>query len=122
MIKSEGTSFSELNIALIKLPSSIQTIIFLLKEDIKNQKLFNSLREIGLEDSPYQSDLCSVILPAIGLDSDNDETISLYIALLKKYSAASEPTVTSFTEQAFHLYAELSSFNKQAEYDNHPNG
>jgi len=107
----------ELKTPLVKLPSSIQTIIFLLKEDIKSQKLFNSLREIGLYDSPYQSDLSSVILPTIGLDCSNDETIALYIALLKKYSAASEPDDSSFTEHAFHLYTELrANVNKEEQH------
>jgi len=106
-------SSDSLKIPLIEFPVPVQAIIFLLKEDIKSEKFFSSLRALGLTDSIYQSDLSSLILTSIGLESDDDETINLYIALLKKYSAASESSNSSFTEQAFHLYTELMMAKEQ---------
>jgi len=45
-----------LKVQLIKLPAEIEFTLFLIREDLKSNKFFNTLGKVGFEDSPYRSD------------------------------------------------------------------
>lgn len=98
---------------LVKLPSEVQIILYLIKEELKSHKFFSALREIGLDDSYYQSELNPIILAHFDLDDESNETMDLYFALLEKYSRIIEPGNNSLQNEAFNFYVDLMMTKKK---------
>jgi hypothetical protein len=102
------------NFSLIKLPTNAQLAIFLIKEELKSLKFFNSLRDAGLDDCYYQPHLDELIMAYVGLDDDENETYDSYYNIMEKYSQKIEPDIESITEQAFNAYMELINLQKRS--------
>lgn len=91
----------------LKLPSKVENTLYLIKEELKSRKFFNSLRESGLDDCHYQPHLDELIMASVGLDDDSNETFDFYYNTIEEYSEKIVPGESSAVEQAFNVYLEL---------------
>jgi hypothetical protein len=98
--------------ALITLPASTQITIFLIREELKSRKHFNTLHQLGLTECHYQPHLDSLILETLGIDASSDETFEVYDSIIEKRSNKIEPTNDSVMKQAMKAYHELLSEKK----------
>jgi len=90
----------------ISLPLSAKLTLFLIKEELKTRKFFNSLRQLGLSDSPYQPNLDELIMTNIGFDNSN-ESFEFYYEVIEKYSKKIESDEDSIIELALNVYIDL---------------
>jgi len=97
----------KLNVQLLKLPSEIEFTLFLIKEDLKSNKFFNTLAKVGFEDNPYRSDFSAMVLASIGFEGRSDKLYELYYDLLNKYSKKVENDNRKIVKVAFNLYVDL---------------
>lgn len=102
-----------LNLRLVKLPSKIELILFLIKEELKSAKFFNGLSKVGLDDCYYQSHFGTLILGYMGFDDRPDDLYSFYVSLIDEYSEKIEPDNNSIVKYAFEVYVELVVERKQ---------
>lgn len=98
---------------LIKMPSHMEVTLFLIGEELKSRKFFNSLQELGLDDSYYQPHLDELIMANVRLDDDSNDTFDFYYNIMEKYSKKIEPDKDSITEQALNAYTELVNDQKR---------
>lgn len=98
---------------LIKLPSKAQVSLYLIQEELKSRKLFQGLREAGLDDCYFQPHLDSLILRNIGMYDGTDETFSIYDNIIEKRSRKIEADHDSIMKQAFKAYQELRNEKKK---------
>lgn len=91
---------------LIKLPTDIQSTLYLIREELKSRKLFHALHEVGLDDCYFQPHLDSLIMRSIGLD-DSDETFTTYDDIMDKRSRKIQADHEGITKQALKAYHEL---------------
>jgi len=92
---------------LVKLPAKAELTLYLIKEELKSHKFFTGLRNIGLDDCFYQTELSPIILSNTGLNDETNETMDFYFALLDKYSQRIEPDSDSIMKQALNMYIDL---------------
>jgi hypothetical protein len=97
---------------LITLPQSTQHTLYLIREELKSRKLFHALHEAGLDDCYFQPHLDLLIMQALGLDDDNDETFTRYDDILEKRSRKIEAFNDSVMKQAMKVYGELVELGK----------
>lgn len=103
-----------MNLPLIKLPSQIEHTLYLIKEELKSRKFFDSLRAIGLEDCWYHPDLSILILGQIGFKERPDELYNFYYDLLGEYSERVEPDNDVIMELALQIHAALVAEKKKS--------
>jgi hypothetical protein len=93
--------------SIIKLPTNIELVLHLIKEELKNNKLFSALRIAGLEDCYYQSYFGSLVLSYLGFKEDDDELIEYYQKLVDKYTEKVEADNDVVMTCALDLYGDL---------------
>jgi len=91
----------------LSLSSELEPTLFLIKQELKSRKFFNTLRTLGLDNSHYQPHLDELILANVGLNDDANETFDFYYLLMEKHSEKIEPDNESITHEAFQVYLEL---------------
>jgi hypothetical protein len=82
-----------------------ELVTILIREDLKSQKVFDSLRALGLEDPFYQCDLTEIILSEVGLNAESEKDQYFYNRLVKDFSQR----VTNNPQQLNDLADELLS-------------
>lgn len=93
---------------LVKLPQSTDQILYLIREELKSQKLFHILSKVGLYESHYHPHLGGLILSKMGFDLANDETMDFYMKLIdKRCKKIDGEDVGSLMKQAVKVYGEL---------------
>jgi hypothetical protein len=92
---------------LVKLPETIELVLFLIREELKANKFFLALATVGMEDSYYQPNFSNAIFAYAGFDDVPDELVGFYTRLLDKYTDKMEPDNETITEQAFNFYIDL---------------
>jgi len=92
---------------LVKLPSSIDYTLFLIREELKSQRFFNGLNKIDLDGCRYQPHLDRLILASVGLDDGTDETFDVYFRIMEKRSKKIGTDNDSIMKQAVKAYIEL---------------
>lgn len=92
---------------LIKLSGRTELILFLIREDLKIQKLFYHLRELGLSDSSYHPHLGKAILTNLKMDDGSDEVFQFYDQLIEKRSRKIDQTPESVRNQTMKVYRDL---------------
>jgi len=85
----------------------IDFILYLIKEELKIRKFFNTLRQVGLEDCYYQPDLSFLILKSLGLNDGKDETFYHYSELMDACSKKIKTDHESLAKQARRVYRQL---------------
>jgi len=92
---------------LVELPHEADLCLYLLKEELKSWKFFNSLRQAGLDGSIYQMDLSSAILGLAGLSDQQNDIQDFYFHLMDKLSNEMEPVPHDMMRCALVAYGEL---------------
>ena len=85
----------------------MESTLHLIREELKIRKFFNTLREIGLADCYFESDLGFLILKSLGLNDGKDETYYYYSDLMDKHSKKISEDQDSIRRQAVKAYNQL---------------
>jgi hypothetical protein len=96
-----------LNVKLIHLPADIELTLFHIREALKARKLFNTLSEVGFDDSNFHSDFSDFVLGSVGFDDPPDDLYSWYSALIDKHSKKIDTGSEKCTRAAIKIYVEL---------------
>lgn len=94
------------------LPANDQLLLALIGEELKSSKFFSTLRELGLDDVFFQTNLGSLILSKAGFDEESNHALDAYYELLERHSANMESNNESVRECAFRFYLELMALRK----------
>lgn len=95
-------------------PQNAASTLFLIKEELKSRKFFNTLRDLGLDDSHFQPSLDELIMTNLGLNDDQDRTFDFYYKIMEKYSEIIEPSLESIDAHARNAYFELTKKRKRS--------
>jgi len=90
----------------------MEETLFLIGEELKSRRLFDTLHQIGVEDCDFQPHLDSLILRSIGLDI-SDDTFNRYAEIMDKRALKMEPDPKSITKQALKAYSELMALKRR---------
>jgi len=61
-------------------------VLTLISEELKSRRFFNTLQEMGLEDSYYQPHLDEAILNCLGLNDERNETFDFYSSVMNEHA------------------------------------
>ncbi|GCC53499.1 hypothetical protein SanaruYs_37440 [Chryseotalea sanaruensis] len=92
---------------------SERLIIALISAELKSRKFFNTLQDLGLDDSWYQPHLDDTILSCLGIDDDTNETFDFYYDVMNKHAEKIDKTKSSVTKQAKAVYKKLKAMKSQ---------
>ena len=98
---------SKPKVPLVKLPVSIDEILYLIREDLKSEKYFNAQAELNGTVSHYQPHLGKLILMRMNLDDGSDEIFDFYYKLIAKRSKKIGEDNDSIMKQVMNVYAKL---------------
>jgi glutamine synthetase len=103
----------EFKYPLVKLPSEVQLPIYLIKEELKSRKFFNTLQQMGLDDCYFQPHLDTLILRSLDMDDDSDKTFDAYCEIMERRSKKIDTDKDSIMKQALKAYHELLDQKKE---------
>ncbi|GCC52430.1 hypothetical protein SanaruYs_26670 [Chryseotalea sanaruensis] len=83
----------------------------LIKEELKSRKVFNTLRNLGLDGCPYQPHVDELIIKLLGFDMESDQAYDFCYQLFENH-AENIIDDTSLTEQTKLIYLKLSQATK----------
>jgi len=92
---------------LIKLPANVEFTLFMIQEELKSSRLGYGLDIAGLDHSVYRSDFSTLILEAIGLDTDSDEINDFYYKKLIHHAEKADQDREKIAKLAFRFYLDL---------------
>lgn len=98
---------------LIDLSDDVMLPIYLIREELKSRKLFNTLQEAGIQDCYFQPNLDILIMRSMGLDECSDETFDRYVHIIDKRSRKVTMERGSVMKQAVKVYRELFRLKKR---------
>lgn len=101
---------------LVKLPRKVELTLYLIREELKSRKFFNSLQHAGLDDCYYQTHLDQLIMNHCGLDQDSDKDFHFYSAIMEKNSKKIEAGEKSVMKRALEVYMELMLEKKRRKF------
>jgi hypothetical protein len=81
-------------------------IIFLIGEELKSRRFFNTLQEMGLDDSHFQPHLDEAIMACLGLD-DSNATLDFYFTVMSEHASKIGIKSESVTGEAKRVYEKL---------------
>lgn len=96
------------DIRLSQEPSAEKVIIHLIREELKSRKFFKGLRELGLDDAFYQTDLLELIMAGLGLLPDSTEQYAFCYDLMSKRSSRIRQNADELLDEATRVYYILS--------------
>jgi len=96
------------DILLSQEPSAEKVIVYLIREELKSRKFFETLRELGLDDAFYQADLLELIMVGLGLIPDSTEHYAFCYDLISKHSAHVVQDADELLDEAKRVYTILS--------------
>jgi hypothetical protein len=91
---------------LVKLPNDLQLTLFLIKEELKSRKFFNTLQQMGLDDCYFQPHLDTLILRSLDMDDELDFTFDAYYEIIER-SKKIDADNDAIMKQALKAYYEL---------------
>jgi hypothetical protein len=92
---------------LVRLPKNIEIILYLIREELKNQKFFNTFNKLGFGDVYYQTALGELVLTYVGLNDGKAETFNFYYKIIEGRSKKIQEGSDALTTQALKVYMEL---------------
>jgi hypothetical protein len=92
---------------LVRLPQKVELTLFLIREELKSRKFFNSLQRAGLDDCYYQTHLDQLIMNNTGLDHESDRDFGFYSSLMEKNSKKIDTGEEAVMKRAVKVYVEL---------------
>lgn len=91
----------------VRLPKKIDQLLYILSQELKNNKVFDGLVDVGFDDTNGRSDFTFMILDIVFREAP-DELANIYLTLLIKHTKKLKDTGrTSLTKQAFKFYIDL---------------
>jgi hypothetical protein len=90
--------------------SAEKVIVHLIREELKSRKFFEGLRELGLDDAFYQTDLLELIMAGLGLMPDSPEQYTFCYDLLNKHSKRITEDADELLKEAKSVYHLLSKY------------
>jgi hypothetical protein len=93
------------NSALPPAPSTFDLTFYLICEELKTQKFFDTLSEAGIDDVYYKPRLGKAILMTMEMDDGRDETFEFYYSVIEK--VLKKMDMETVTKQAVKVYKEL---------------
>jgi hypothetical protein len=91
----------------VKLPASLDLTLFLIREELKSQKFFNGIQQLGISDCYYQPHLGKAILAQLNMDDGSDEIYEFYYKLIDKRSKKISADYKSLMKQTMKVYVKL---------------
>jgi hypothetical protein len=91
----------------VKLPASLDLTLYLIREDLKSQKLFGIIDKLGMGDCPYQPHLGKAVLAQLDLDDGSDEIYQFYFKLVENRSKKINGDRKSLMKQTMKVYVVL---------------
>lgn len=92
---------------IVRLPGKLETLLYLIAEELKSRHLFRGLQQVELNDCFFQPHLDSLILRSIGMDGDSDDVFLAYTEIMDRRSAKIEADKDTITKQSLKAYTEL---------------
>lgn len=102
-----------LKFPLVKLPADTQVTLYLIKQELKIRRFFNTLAEVGLDSCDYEPHLDDLILQRMGMDGHTDETFDAYYEIMERRSRKIGTDEGSVVKQAMKAYVELMGARKK---------
>jgi hypothetical protein len=96
-----------LSVELLRLPSDIEFTIYLIKEDLRSNRLLNGLSNIGFDDSLHRSSFVVMVLAVLGFEKRPDDLLSLYYTLLDRHLETVGDDNKKLVKAAFNMYVDL---------------
>jgi hypothetical protein len=93
-------------------PTDIDLILTLIGEELKSSKFFSTLRTVGLDDTFYQTNLCSLIFSYAGFEEETNELLDTYVSLLEHYSNQLQANDDSLNKLSYQFYVDLLAIRK----------
>lgn len=91
----------------VRLTKSHDLVLYLIQEELKAQKFFNGLADLGLGDSQYRPSLGTVILSQLHMDDGSDDILNFYHAIIAKRCRKIHDDHKSIMKQTMKVYAAL---------------
>lgn len=88
---------------------STDTILFLIAQELKIRRVFDSLQMAGFDDCFFEPYLGTLILAEIGLDDGTDETMNFYCSIIDRRSKKIKQDPESIAKQSLKVYMELAA-------------
>ncbi len=104
----------ELKLGVVRLPADIEIPLYLIREGLKAQKLFNGLANVGFDESRFYTDFSDAVLKAMGFTELTDELLGWYLNLLEKYTEDLEEDNDEYTRVAFQVYLDILTERRKA--------
>ena len=98
---------------LTRLPPKVDTVLYLLQEELKAAKHFNVLADIGFSDSSFQPYLGPVILNYMGFEQRDDELTQFYTELIDEYANKLREHSDQIADSVIEVFVELSIERKR---------
>ncbi|HEX2548607.1 MAG TPA: hypothetical protein VHM20_02175 [Gammaproteobacteria bacterium] len=92
---------------LVKSSNSLDTIFFLIAQELKIRRLFNALHSAGIEGSSFEPCLDKLIFAEMGIEEVTDKVIQRYCDIIDQGSMKIEPNRKSIQKQSHKVYREL---------------
>ncbi len=96
--------------SLVKLPPNIQTSLYLIREELKSRRFFNTLQKMGLDDCYFKPQLDELIVRKLNLE-DSDAIFNQYMVIMDHRSRKISTDQESATRQAIKAYYELKALH-----------
>jgi hypothetical protein len=103
---------------LVRLPEKAELVLYLIKQELKSNKFFNTMAELGGGDSYYRPCLDTVILSYSGFADHSDDLLEFYVERIDHYSNKIGIDETSLTKYAFKLLVDLEMEKQKRKYTN----
>jgi hypothetical protein len=81
--------------------------LYLIREELKSQKFFDTLSKAGIDDVYYKPRLGKAILMTMEMDDGKDNTFEFYYALIEKRAKKIEMDLEIIKQHATALFLEL---------------
>ena len=107
--KCNSMNFDNINIPPAKLPTEVELILFLIKEEIKNRKFTEQLGKIGFDTTICTIDFSKIILSLVGYENIDDQLYLDYFKLIDSYIEKFDlwEIGKPLHEHAFNVYIDL---------------
>jgi hypothetical protein len=92
---------------MVKLPNCLDFALYLIREELKAEKFFNAMNDLGMVDCPYQPHLAKAILAQLKMDDGSDELYDFYYSLIEKRSGKIKGDQKSLMKQTMKVYVAL---------------
>lgn len=94
-------------------PTGEKAIIQLVREELKSRHFFEALRDLGLDDAFYQTDLLDLIMASLDLSPERQEQYTFCADLLRKHSARVTQNHDELLYEARRVYAMLQEYARR---------